>query len=169
MRMAIIKSKAESIHFEMPNNVVEYIAEQVNHNVRQLEGAIKKLQAICSLLNTAPTIEITKDAIKELTNTTQPVSVVREKILESVSYTTGVSLENITSDKRDKNIKDARQMAMYIIREMTGMSLEEIGKYFNGKTHSTVKHSIDAVANRIDRDKEFKTLVENIIKNVQEN
>lgn len=168
MRMAIIKSKAESIHFEMPNNVVEYIAEQVNHNVRQLEGAIKKLQAICSLLNTAPTIEITKDAIKELTNTTQPVSVVREKILESVSYTTGVSLENITSDKRDKNIKDARQMAMYIIREMTGMSLEEIGKYFNGKTHSTVKHSIDAVANRIDRDKEFKTLVENIIKNVQE-
>ena len=65
----------------MPNNVVEYIAEQVNHNVRQLEGAIKKLQAICSLLNTAPTIEITKDAIKELTNTTQPVSVVRDKIL----------------------------------------------------------------------------------------
>ena len=108
MRMAIIKSKAESIHFEMPNNVVEYIAEQVNHNVRQLEGAIKKLQAICSLLNTAPTIEITKDAIKELTNTTQPVSVVREKILESVSYTTGVSLENITSDKRDKNISFAK-------------------------------------------------------------
>lgn len=79
MRMAIIKNKADAIAFPIPNNVVEFIAEQVNHNVRQLEGAVKKLQAICLLLGTTPTIEITKDAIKELMNTTQPVSVVREK------------------------------------------------------------------------------------------
>lgn len=168
MRMAIIKNKAEAISFSIPDSVVEFIAEQVSHNVRQLEGAVKKLQAICVLLDTTPTIEITKDAIKELMNTTQPVSVVREKILEQVSLTMGVSVQNITSDKRDKNIKDARQMAMYIIREMTGMSLEEIGKCFNGKTHSTVKHSIDSVSDRMDKDREYKTLVENIIKNVQE-
>ncbi len=134
MRMAIIKNKADAIAFPIPNNVVEFIAEQVSHNVRQLEGAVKKLQAICLLLGTTPTIEITKDAIKELMNTTQPVSVVREKILEQVALTMGVSVSNITSDKRDKNIKDARQIAMYIIREMTGMSLEEIGKVFNRKT-----------------------------------
>lgn len=168
MRMAIIKNKADAISFAIPDNVVEFIAEQVSHNVRQLEGAVKKLQAICVLLDTTPTIEITKDAIKELMNTTQPVSVVREKILEQVGTALGVSVSNITSDKRDKNIKDARQMAMYIIREMTGMSLEEIGKVFGGKTHSTVKHSIDSVADRMDKDKEYKTLVENIIKNVQE-
>lgn len=168
MRMAIIKNKADALSFSIPDAVVEFIAEQVSHNVRQLEGAVKKLQAICVLLDTTPTIEITKDAIKELMNTTQPVSVVREKILEQVSAVMGVSVNNITSDKRDKNIKDARQMAMYIIREMTGMSLEEIGKCFNGKTHSTVKHSIDSVADRMDKDKEYKGLVENIIKNVQE-
>ncbi len=168
MRMAIIKNKADAISFSIPDNVVEFIAEQVNHNVRQLEGAVKKLQAICVLLDTTPTIEITKDAIKELMNTAQPVSVVREKILEQVGTTLGISVSNITSDKRDKNIKDARQMAMYIIREMTGMSLEEIGKVFGGKTHSTVKHSIDSVSDRMDKDKEYKTLVENIIKNVQE-
>lgn len=168
MRMAIIKNKADALSFSIPDAVVEFIAEQVSHNVRQLEGAVKKLQAICVLLDTTPTIEITKDAIKELMNTTQPVSVVREKILEQVSAVMGVSVSNITSDKRDKNIKDARQMAMYIIREMTGMSLEEIGKCFNGKTHSTVKHSIDSVADKMDKDKEYKGLVENIIKNVQE-
>jgi len=168
MRMAIIKNKADAISFSIPDNVVEFIAEQVNHNVRQLEGAVKKLQAICVLLDTTPTVEITKDAIKELMNTTQPVSVVREKILDQVGTTLGISVSNITSDKRDKNIKDARQMAMYIIREMTGMSLEEIGKVFGGKTHSTVKHSIDSVSDRMDKDKEYKTLVENIIKNVQE-
>ena len=168
MRMAIIKNKADALSFSIPDAVVEFIAEQVSHNVRQLEGAVKKLQAICILLDTTPTIEITKDAIKELMNTTQPVSVVREKILEQVSAVMGVSVNNITSDKRDKNIKDARQMAMYIIREMTGMSLEEIGKCFNGKTHSTVKHSIDSVADKMDKDKEYKGLVENIIKNVQE-
>lgn len=168
MRMAIIKNKADALSFEIPDNVVEFIAEQVSHNVRQLEGAVKKLQAICSLLGTTPTIEITKDAIKELMNTTQPVSVVREKILENVAAVTGVSVANIVSDKRDKNIKDARQTAMYIIREMTGMSLEEIGKVFNGKTHSTVKHSIDSVSERMDKEKDFRMLVENIIKNVQE-
>ncbi len=168
MRVAIIKNKAEALRFVIPNNVVEFIAEQVSHNVRQLEGAVKKLQAICALLDTAPTIEITKDAIKELMNTTQPVSVVRERILENVAAATGVSVENIVSDKRDKNIKDARQIAMYIIREMTGMSLEEIGKSFNGKTHSTVKHSISNVAERMDREKDFKALIENLIKNVQE-
>lgn len=168
MRVAIIKNKADALHFSIPNNVVEFIAEQVNHNVRQLEGAVKKLQAICALLGTAPTIEITKDAIKELMNTTQPVSVVREKILENVSATMGVSVENIVSDKRDKAIKDARQIAMYILREMTGMSLEEIGKSFNGKTHSTVKHSINNVAERMDREKDFKSLIENLIKNIQE-
>lgn len=168
MRVAIIKNKAEALRFVIPNNVVEFIAEQVSHNVRQLEGAVKKLQAICALLDTAPTIEITKDAIKELMNTTQPVSVVRERILENVAAATGVSVENIVSDKRDKNIKDARQIAMYILREMTGMSLEEIGKCFNGKTHSTVKHSISNVAERMDREKDFKALIENLIKNVQE-
>ena len=168
LRMAIIKNKADALSFSIPDAVVEFIAEQVSHNVRQLEGAVKKLQAICVLLDTTPTIEITKDAIKELMNTTQPVSVVREKILEQVSAVMGVSVNNITSDKRDKNIKDARQMAMYIIREMTGMSLEEIGKCFNCKTHSTVKHSIDSVADKMDKDKEYKGLVENIIKNVQE-
>lgn len=169
MRMAIIKNKAEALSFPIEdNNVVEFIAEHVNHNVRQLEGAVKKLKAICVLLNSPPTIEITKDAIKELMNTTQPVSVVREKILEQVSVATGVSINNITSDKRDKNIKDARQIAMYIIREITGMSLEEIGKCFNGKTHSTVKHSIDSVGDRMDKDKDYRSLVENIMKNVQE-
>ena len=168
MRMAIIKNKAEAIDFEIPDVVVEYIAEQVNHNVRQLEGAVKKLKAICSLLNITPTIEITKDAIKELMSTTQPVSVTRERVLEQVSTAMGVSTQNIISDKRDKNIKDARQMAMYIIREITGMPLEEIGKIFSGKTHSTVKHSIMTVSDKMDKDREFKTLVENIIKNVQD-
>ena len=168
MRVAIIKSKADALHFEIPNNVAEFIAEQVSHNVRQLEGAVKKLQAICSLLKSPPTMDITRDAIKELMNTAQPVSVVRSRILDSVSAATGVSVENIVSDKRDKAIKDARQIAMYILREQTGLSLEEIGKSFGGKTHSTVKHSIGNVAERMEKEKDFRTLVENLIKNLQE-
>lgn len=168
MRVAIIKSKADALHFAIPNDVAEFIAEQVSHNVRQLEGAVKKLQAICSLLKSAPTVDITRDAIKELMNTAQPVSVVRSRILDAVSAATGVSVENIVSDKRDKAIKDARQLAMYILREQTGLSLEEIGKSFGGKTHSTVKHSIETVADRMEKEKDFKTLTENLIKNLQE-
>lgn len=168
MRMAIIKNKADLLQLEVPNNVVEFISEHVTNNVRQMEGAVKNLKSICTILNATPTIEIAKEAIKEVKNTAQPVSVVRGKIIKTVASTMGVTVENITSDKRDKNIKDARQLAMYIIREMTGTSLEEIGKCFNGKTHSTVKHSIDSISERIDKEKDFRVLVESIMKNIQE-
>ena len=117
---------------------------------------------------TITALDIAKEAIKELTTYNQPISVINSKITETVGNTYGISVENIMSDKRDKNIKDARQISMYIIREITGMSLEDIGKYFGGKTHSTVKHSIDKVRNMMDEDFQYKKTVEDIIKNVKD-
>lgn len=166
-RMAIIKNKAEQYDFSIPDEIVEFFAQEVKNNVRQLESAVKKIKSLCLLSNVKPTLDIAKEAIKELTTYNQPISVINSKITETVGNTYGISVENIMSDKRDKNIKDARQISMYIIREITGMSLEDIGKYFGGKTHSTVKHSIDKVRTMMDDDFQFKKTVEDIIKNVK--
>lgn len=167
-RMAIIKNKAEQYDFSIPDEIVEFFAQEVKNNVRQLESAVKKIKSLCLLSNAKPTLDIAKEAIKELTTYNQPISVINSKITETVGNTYGISVENIMSDKRDKNIKDARQISMYIIREITGISLEDIGKYFGGKTHSTVKHSIDKVRTMMDDDFQFKKTVEDIIKNVKD-
>lgn len=167
-RMAIIKNKAEQYEFELSNEIIEFFASELKNNVRQLESAVKKIKSLCSLTNVSPTMEIAKTAIKELTNYSQPVTVINSKIIDNVGNTFGISADNIMSDKRDKNIKDARQIAMYIMREITGLSLVEIGNYFGGKQHSTVKHSIDMTRKKMDEDFLFRKTVEDIIKNVQE-
>lgn len=167
-RVAIIKNKAEQNSFDLPDEIVEFLAIELKNNVRQLESAVKKIKSICTLTDAKPTLEIAKEATKELTSYSQPITVINSKILENVGNTYGVSVENILSEKRDKNIKNARQIAMYIMREITGASLEDIGKYFGGKTHSTVKYSIDQVRSRMDEEFSFKKTVEDIIKNVQD-
>lgn len=167
-RVAIIMNKADQYSVRLSNEVVEFLASELKNNVRQLESAIKKLKAICSLTNSEPTLETAKEAIKELTNYSQPITVINSKIIDNVSNTFGISSENIMSDKRDKPIKDARQTAMYIMREITGVTLEDIGTYFGGKSHSTVKHSITNVTTRMEKDIQYKKLIENIIKNVQD-
>ena len=138
-RVAIIMNKADQYDVRLSNEVVEFLASELKNNVRQLESAIKKLKAICSLTDSEPTLETAKEAIKELTNYSQPIAVINSKIIDNVSNTFGISSENIMSEKRDKPIKDARQTAMYIMREITGVTLEDIGTYFGGKSHSTVK------------------------------
>lgn len=167
-RMAIIKNKAEQYNFEISNEIVEFVATELKNNVRQLEGAIKRIKNTCELRNTKPTLEIAKDAIKEFTSYSVPVSVIVQKIIENVGNTYGVSKDNILSEKRDKNIKDARQVAMYIIREITGMSYQEIGNYFGGKIHTTVRHSVNQVALNMEKDFTFKKTIEDLIKDIKE-
>lgn len=167
-RMAIIKNKAEQFELELDDEIIEFFASELKNNVRQLESAVIKIKSLCSLVNASPSLELAKKAIKELTNNSQPVTVINSKIIDNIANTFGISAENIMSEKRDKNIKDARQVAMYIMREITGLSLVEIGNYFGGKQHSTVKHSIDMTRKKMDEDFLFRKTVEDIIKNVQE-
>lgn len=167
-RMAIIKNKANMLGFALPDKTAEFIAEKIKNNVRQLEGAVKKLKAVCDLQNLSPTVEVANEAVKDMMNLSRPISVTISKIIELVGSTFGVSPEHIKSDKRDKNIKNARQIAMYIMREITEMSLSEIGEQLGGKNHSTVKHSIEVVREKIDTDPAFSNTIEEVIKNIME-
>ena len=166
-RVAIIKDKANYLRFELPNDVCEFIAENIKSNVRQMGSAVKNIYAYCSFNEVTPTVDIAKDILKDILITSQPVSVVIDNIIEKVSFTFGVTPEQIKSEKRDSNINSARQAAMYIIREITNLSQEDVGKVF-GRNHSTVNSSLKNVQQKMSSDSKYKNLINDIIKNIND-
>ena len=165
-RVAIVKRKAELLSLKLPDDVAEYIANHLKQNIRQLEGAVKKLNAYYMLEGIAPCIGVTTTAIKDTLNDSQPIPVTIEKILNEVARTYNVMPADIRGKKRNANVSAARQMTMYIIREVTGMSMEAIGQEFQ-RDHSTVVYSIKTMAENIARDQHLKETCSDIIKNVR--
>ena len=164
-RTAIVIKKAEDLGLKLSQPIINYIAEKIKDNIRQIEGTVKKIAAMQSLHGIEPTMAIIQDIIKDIATDTRPVSAVVEEIIEEIADKYDTTKEDITSEKRDANIKNARNEAIYIIREVTGVSLENIGSYFGGKKHSTIKHSIDMVEERIKKDPTYKSSVHSLINN----
>ena len=165
-RVAIVKRKAELLNLDLPNDVAEYIANHLKQNIRQLEGAVKKLNAYYMLEGIAPCIGVTTTAIKDTLNDSQPIPVTIEKILNEVARTYNVLPADIRGKKRNANVSAARQMTMYIIRDVTGMSMEAIGQEFQ-RDHSTVVYSIKTMEENISRDQHLKEMCSDIMKNVR--
>ena len=166
-RVAIIKRKANLLGMELPEDVCEYIAKRLKNNIRQLEGAVKKLNAYRMLSNIHPTIGAAQNAIKDILSETQPVPVTIEKIMSEVARCYNITTNDIRSRKRTANSSDARKTARSCIREITGMSMEDIGQEFGGRDHSTVVYSIKQVEETIDTNNSFKEMVEDILKNTR--
>lgn len=164
-RTAIVIKKAEDLGLRLSPQITNYIAEKIKDNIRQIEGTVKKIAAMQSLHGIEPTMSLIQDIIKDIATDTRPVSTVVEEIIEEIADKYDTTKEDVTSEKRDANIKNARNEAIYIIREVTGVSLENIGSYFGGKKHSTIKHSIDVVEERIKKDPTYKTSVHSLINN----
>lgn len=165
-RVAIIKRKAELLNFDLPDDVAEYIASHVKQNIRQLEGTVKKMNAYYMLEGIAPCIGVATTAIKDTLNDTQPIPITIEKIINEVARTYNVLPADIRGKKRSANVSGARQMSMYIIREITGMSMEAIGQEFQ-RDHSTVVYSLKTIEEAISRDRRLKETADDIMKNVR--
>ena len=165
-RVAIVKRKAELLNLSLPDDVAEYIAAHLKQNIRQLEGAVKKLNAYYMLEGIAPCIGVTTTAIKDTLNDTQPIPVTIEKIINEVARTYNVMPSDIRGKKRNANVSAARQMTMYIVREITGMSMEAIGNEF-GRDHSTVVYSINTMERNLQKDRHLKEMVDDITKNIR--
>ena len=163
-RTAIIITKAEESNLNLSKQMINYIAEKIKDNIRQIEGTINKIAAMESLYGIAPTMGSIQQIIHDIETDNRPVSATVDEIIESVADKYDLTKSDLVSEKRNANISLARNVSMYIIREVTGLSLENIGNKFGGKKHSTVKHSIDIVEERIMRDVKFKNTVYNIIK-----
>ncbi|MCQ2460562.1 MAG: chromosomal replication initiator protein DnaA [Clostridia bacterium] len=168
-RMAIIKRKASDLNLSLPDEVVQYIAEKIKNNVRQLEGAVKKLNALCTISGHEPSVILAQKAIKDILSDNQPLPVTIDKILNEVARTYGTSVENILSEKRNANISKARQAAMYIVREITSLPMEKIGEEFGGKHHSTVIYNIRECEKEMETNSSTKATIQGIINNINEN
>jgi chromosomal replication initiator protein len=166
-RIAIIKRKAELLNFDIPNDICEYIAVKIKSNIRQLEGTVKNLKGNSLLNGEKLTIINTQAAISKMLNTERPATITIEKIIGEVSRTMNVTEKDIRSSKRSANISSARQISMYIAREITNLSMNAIGEEFGGRDHSTVVYAIHQTENNIKKNNDIKFLVEDIIKNIR--
>ncbi|MEG2144771.1 MAG: chromosomal replication initiator protein DnaA, partial [Oscillospiraceae bacterium] len=166
-RVAIIKRKAELLELELSPDVIDYIASKLKTNIRQLEGTVKKIKANKLLAGMTPTIVSAQNAIRDILNDSQPISVVIERIIAEVARFYEVSPSDVKSNKRAAQISLARQASMYIIREITGISMASIGDEFGGRDHSTVVYALKQVDNMLSVNPHFKNTVDDIIKNVK--
>jgi len=160
-RMAILQNRATLEHLELSNEVILYIARLITSNIRQLEGALVKLHAYASLMQTPVTAalaeEVLSDYFGQAATRVLDVAVVQKSVAERFHC----KPEELTGKSRSKDIVMARQVAMYLARELTECSLPAIGKEFE-KDHTTVLHSCKKVEDRLKTDKDFAVLLEDL-------
>ncbi len=155
LRIAIIKKKAEQVKIHLSPEVLSYLAINLRSNVRQLEGAVKKLAALSFLSGKEITLENTKTCIGDLLEGAEPTTVKIDKIFSAVYKHYGVTKEDILSKKRNKEIAMPRHITIYLMRRLTDMSLPNIGKLI-GRDHSTIKASEDLISKKMN-DIDFST------------
>lgn len=166
-RMAIIRRKAEMLNMNIPDDVCEFIANRLKTNIRQLEGAVKKMSALRNFAGNTPTMATAQSVIRDILNDDQPIPITVEKIISDVAEIYNVSAEDIRSNKRSSQISMARKVAIYVVREITQMSLVAIGHEFGDRDHSTIVYSINNIEANLKKDKNLKQIVDDCIKNIK--
>lgn len=168
-RIAIIKRKAELLNIDIPNDICQYIATKLKSNIRQLEGTVKKLKAKSLLNNENPTLNSVQEVIADILNNDVPPEVTVERIIDEVARTYGMSPEDITKQKSKKaNVSTARHIAIYITRELTNLTVKEIGILFGGRHYTTVLYSIQKITEMTEKDLKVKELIEDMMKNIKD-
>ena len=169
-RIAILRQKARVDHLEhaIPDDVLHFIADHVQANVRELEGSIIKLLAFASLKHRVITLDLAREALRDKLRSSDvapPRSSRQDRmrtIQQRVAAAWGVSVDGLQSKVRTKVLTTPRQVAMYLSRELLGMQLVEIGQSFGGRDHSTVIHSLARVAEMMRESSDFRTRVEKV-------
>ena len=163
LRIAIIKKKAEQVNIVIPNDVLTFLGENLRSNIRQIEGAIKKLGALTFLSGKQITMEVAHECLAELLGGAEPVSVTVEKIFSAVYNKYGITKEDLVSPKRNKEIAAARHICIFLIRELTEMSFPNIAKAFK-RDHSTIITSYNMTQSRYNLDSLFTIEMDEIKK-----
>ncbi|ASN03792.1 chromosomal replication initiator protein DnaA [Virgibacillus necropolis] len=151
-RSAILSKKAKAEGLDIPNEVMLYIANQVDTNVRELEGALIRVVAYSSLVNQDIDASLAADALKDIIPSKKPKVVTIQKIQQVVGEKYNIRQEDFIAKKRTKSIAFPRQIAMYLSREMTDFSLPKIGEEFGGRDHTTVIHAHEKISRMLESD-----------------
>ena len=166
-RVAILKKKADEENFEVPDDILFFIAENLKSNIRNLEGVLKRLTAYNVLMGRPITMQLADEAIKEFLNKSDDPHVNTEYILSMVSNYFNLTSDEILSSKRTQEISYARHIAMYLMREFTGLSLPKIGKELGGRNHATILNGINNIKQSMEKNEDTKKIVEELISNLE--
>ena len=166
-RIAILNKKAKAEGLDIPNEVMLYIANQIDTNIRELEGALIRVVAYSSLVNEDIDAALAADALKDIIPSNKPKIITVENIQEEVAKKYNIRMEDFAAKKRTKSIAFPRQIAMYLSREMTDLSLPKIGEEFGGRDHTTVIHAHDKISKLLEEDEELNHNVEELKESIK--
>jgi chromosomal replication initiator protein len=166
-RIAILRKKAKVENIDVPNDVMLYIATKIQSNIRELEGALIRIVAFSSLTNREVTVDLAQEALKDIISNNKPKQINVQLIKDVVAKHYNVKIEDFNSKKRTRAIAYPRQIAMYLTRELTDLSLPKIGDEFGGRDHTTVIHACEKIASDIEKNSEFKLQIEKLLNEIK--
>lgn len=165
-RIAILKKKAQLEKFEVPDDVLVYIADNIVSNIRELEGALNRVLAYASLTNSPLTVELSQECLKKMITELSDREINPAVIMKTVSRYFDVNPEHLIGKKRSRDIAFPRQIAMFLCRELTDLSLPKIGQAFGGRDHTTVLHACDKIHEEIQTNAEVRRALSEMKKNI---
>ena len=167
LRAAIIRKKAETYNLSMTETSIDYLTDSLQKNIRQIEGAMKRLSALASIQSQQPNMDMCRHVVGDMVSGEEPTSLTVERIVRTVAETYDLSVEDIKGKKRNANIAAARHMCVYLIRELTSLSLQDIGNYFD-RDHTTMYSSIEKIEKEKSENKSTESLIKELIEKIKE-
>jgi chromosomal replication initiator protein len=161
-RIAILRKKAKADGLDIPNEAMLYIANQIDTNIRELEGALIRVVAYSSLNNKDINADLAAEALKDIIPSSKPKMITVLDIQKAVGAEFNVKLEDFKAKKRTKSIAFPRQIAMFLARELTDLSLPKIGDEFGGRDHTTVIHAYDKISKMLETDSDLQSIIQNL-------
>ena len=168
-RMAILKKKADVENLNVANEVMGYIATKIKSNIRELEGALIRIVAYSSLTNREITVDLATEALKDIISKKQGKHITIDLIQDIVSSYFNLRVEDLKSQRRTRNVAYPRQIAMYLSRKLTDMSLPKIGEEFGGRDHTTVIHAYEKISENLKTDDSLQHTVNDLTKKITQN
>ncbi len=165
LRLAILKNKAQNLNLNISDNILIFLADNIKSNIRQLEGAVKRLRATSLLTEKELNIETVKETLQDLFSSAVPVGITIDSVFENVSKKYSIPIEEIKGKKRTKELSNARHITIYILRTITNMSLTDIGRYF-GMHHTSVLSACSRIAEDIKIDPALEHDINSIIREI---
>ena len=165
-RIAILRKKAQLENLDVPNDVMVFIADKIASNIRELEGALNRVIAYSSLTENELSVELATEALKDILSASKNKVINSTVITESVARYFDLKVDEFKSKRRSRDISFPRQIAMYLCRELTDMSLPKIGDDFGGRDHTTVIHAIEKIEDDIQNNAETRRSVEELKRNI---
>ena len=165
----VIRKKAESDNFKIDDDILNYIANNIKSNVRELEGALNKLLAYYNLVHTDITMEIAEKELQNIITPDKPKEITPQLIIEVVSEHFQINVDQMISKNRSNEIAKPRQIAMYLCKNMTDIPLDTIGSLLGGRDHSTIIYGIRKVTEEYESNENTRNTIETIKKKINPN